>query len=82
MTRRDIGGCTVDCEAMPECTTCRRQKPPRGRDVALACGGTYCEHECPGHNEPPHAGHLWPGELGRLREEDEDTALERKEGTR
>ena len=56
--------CGPECYAMPDCTVCGKAKPPRGRDVAAVMHGSYCEHECPGHNKAPHAGHLWPGEEG------------------
>jgi hypothetical protein len=61
--------CTEACEAMPDCTVCKRRKHPRGRDPGVYGASGYCEHECPGNSEPPHAGHLWPGELRRWREE-------------
>lgn len=54
--------CSAACYAMPECTTCGKTKPPRGRDVPAAMAGSYCAHECPGHIAEPYAGHLWPGE--------------------
>ncbi len=57
------------CEAMPECTVCHRRKPPRGRDVATAAANGYCGYECSGYLSPPHAGHLWPGELAQIRGE-------------
>ena len=60
--------CTEACEAMPHCTVCHRRKHPRGRDPGVYAASGYCEHECPGHELPPHAGHLWPGELKRSRE--------------
>jgi hypothetical protein len=33
--------CTVECERMPDCTTCGRRKQPVGRD-APAAGDHYC----------------------------------------
>lgn len=60
--------CTEECERVVECTTCKRRKPPIGRDVAAEMSASYCEHECPGHDQEPHGGHLWPGELARSRE--------------
>ena len=64
--------CTEACEAMPECATCHKRKHPRGRDPGIYTANSYCEHECPGHNEPPHAGHLWPGELAEYRAESKE----------
>jgi hypothetical protein len=61
--------CTIDCERMPECTTCRRTKKPIGRDPGI--DADYCGHDCPGYREAPTPGHLWPGELQRERESDE-----------
>ncbi len=49
-------GCTEACAAMPECTVCHKRKHPRGRDPGLYASSGYCAHECPGHNQPPHAG--------------------------
>lgn len=60
--------CTEDCDRIVHCAVCKRQKPPIGRSVATAASGGYCEHECPGHNEEPRGGHLWPGELRRAKE--------------
>lgn len=60
--------CTEKCEADATCTVCGRRKPPIGRDVPAEASGGYCEHECPGHNEEPRPGHLWPGELARSKE--------------
>lgn len=61
--------CTKECEAMPECTVCHKRKHPRGRDPGLYAANGYCAYECPGRNLPPHAGHLWAGELDRDKEE-------------
>ena len=60
--------CTAACERQVQCAVCGRTKPPVGRDVAAADGG-YCEHECPGRHREPIGGHLWPGELARVRAE-------------
>lgn len=60
--------CNLACEAQPECSVCHLPKPPIGRDVPPAAAGGYCEHECPGHNLLPLAGHLWPGELKEARD--------------
>jgi len=62
-------GCTEECERVVNCTVCTRRKPPIGRDVPAYIGGSYCEHECPGHNDEPRGGHLWPGEIARSRDE-------------
>lgn len=64
--------CTIECEREVECTVCHQRKPPRGRDVSPYTASSYCEHECPGHNEEPRAGHLWPGELRRIREDEDE----------
>lgn len=61
--------CTIDCERVVDCTVCKRRKPPIGRDVGIYAASSYCEHECPGHDEEPRGGHLFPGELARIREE-------------
>lgn len=60
--------CTEKCEIVVACTVCRRRKPPIGRDVPAEMTGSYCEHECPGHDQAPRGGHLWPGELERSRQ--------------
>jgi len=60
--------CTEACERVVTCVVCRRRKPPIGRDVPTEMSGSYCEHECQGHNQAPRGGHLWSGELARSRE--------------
>lgn len=60
--------CTEKCENVVTCSVCHRRKPPIGRDVPAEIGSGYCEHECPGFNQEPRSGHLWPGELARSRE--------------
>lgn len=66
----DYPDCTTDCERMPECTVCHRSKAPRGRDTPTAC--SYCGPDCTGYLDAPMPGHLWPGELARLRETEAD----------
>jgi hypothetical protein len=66
--------CTIDCEREVECAVCRKRKPPIGRDVSAYTASSYCEHECAGHNVDPRAGHLWPGELARIREYEKEQA--------
>jgi hypothetical protein len=55
--------CTAACEAMPTCSVCNQRKKPHGRSAPL--GSYYCDHECPGYDDEPRSGHLWPGELAR-----------------
>jgi len=64
--------CTKECERVVECVVCKRRKPPIGRDVSPYMFGSYCEHECPGRNAEPRGGHLWPGELERSKEQDDE----------
>lgn len=68
--------CTAECEAMPECTVCHRRKHPRGRDPGLEASSGYCEPECAGSELPPHAGHLWPGELESARRDEASMAMD------
>jgi hypothetical protein len=44
------------------CTTCNRTKKPIGRSAALEMANSLCDQECPGYNQPPYPGQLWPGE--------------------
>ena len=46
-----------------ECTTCHRQKAPKGRSVPVPASGMYCDDECPGYRKYPQVSSLWPGEL-------------------
>lgn len=62
--------CTEACEAMPDCLTCKLQKPPRGRSVAAEQATGMCSPDCPGFFMEPLSGHLWFGELARSREDD------------
>lgn len=58
--------CTAACWASPICTVCRKRKAPRGRSVPMEAANSYCSsgQDCDGYYQPPHAGHLWPGEDG------------------
>ena len=62
--------CTMECERVVRCSVCERRKPPRGRSVPMEMSGSYCERECPGFEQPPLGGHLWPGELADMDRED------------
>lgn len=42
------------------CATCGRTKTPRGRSAPAAA--SYCTWGCPGYDQPPYVGDLWPGE--------------------
>lgn len=42
------------------CRTCGQRKAPRGRSVPLCM--YLCDHECPGWEQAPHPGDLWPEE--------------------
>ncbi len=66
--------CTEACEAAPDCAVCHKRKSPRGRSVAMEAANGYCDWECDGYNEPPLSGHLFPGEIRRTREDDEERA--------
>lgn len=43
------------------CAECGRMKKPIGRD---SVDNGLCDRECPGYDQPPHVGSLWPGEAG------------------
>ena len=60
--------CTEDCEVEVECLRCHKRKAPRGRSAAPEAANGYCDFECPGYDEEPRRGDLWPGELQRTRE--------------
>ena len=47
------------------CVTCGRTKAPRGRSVARASYGSYCDHDCEGYALDPCPGSLWLGETCR-----------------
>lgn len=59
--------CTIDCEAVVECTTCGRRKAPIGRSCPPEA--YYCDADCPGYGRDPVPGHLWPGELAEMDKE-------------
>lgn len=42
------------------CTVCKNMKNPIGRDGG--CLASYCTYKCPGYDQPPFAGSLWPME--------------------
>ena len=52
--RSDVVGVAVTC------VVCRQRKCPRGRSAPAAA--SYCDWDCPGYTQEPHAGSLWPGE--------------------
>ena len=54
--------CTEECRAQPDCVKCGRPKAPRGRSIAPAMAGGLCDTDCPGYDQAPQAGHLWPNE--------------------
>lgn len=62
MTDR-VPDCTEACEAAPQCSVCRLIKRPRGRSVAVEAESSMCGWHCPGYNQEPRSGHLWPGEF-------------------
>ena len=43
-----------------ECRVCHKTKAPRGRSVPLAM--SLCDHDCPGYQQAPSPGSLWPNE--------------------
>lgn len=45
-----------------ECTVCRRTKKPRGRSAPIEMANSLCDYGCPGYDQSPEAGELWPGE--------------------
>lgn len=57
--------CTEECAAMPRCGVCGQRKRPRGRSVGLEAENSYCGFDCPGFNQEPRSGHLWPEEWRR-----------------
>jgi hypothetical protein len=42
------------------CTACEQMKQPIGRDASMFA--SYCNRDCPGYEQEPHVGSLWPGE--------------------
>ena len=64
--------CTIECERIVYCTVCHSRKRPNGRSAPAEC--RYCDYDCPGYEQEPKPGHLWPGELAdmdRVEEVDE-----------
>ena len=45
-----------------DCTVCGRRKKPRGRSAPLEMANSLCDFECPGYDQAPEPGELWPGE--------------------
>lgn len=62
--------CTKDCERIAYCETCGKRKSPRGRSAPMEM--RCCDWDCPGYEQDPHPGHLWPGELAQMDEPDEE----------
>lgn len=60
--------CTIDCERRVNCVICNQTKGPRGRSIAPEMANSYCGWDCPGYTQEPSPGHLWPGELAQIRE--------------
>lgn len=56
--------CTIECERVVYCATCHKRKGPAGRSAPMGC--YYCDWDCPGYNQDPKPGHLWPGELAEM----------------
>ena len=44
------------------CSLCHRTKAPIGRSVAAAMASDMCDCDCPGYDQDPQAGWLWPNE--------------------
>ena len=42
------------------CAVCGHMKQPHGRSAPL--GTYYCDGDCPGYDQDPKPGCLWPGE--------------------
>jgi hypothetical protein len=57
-----VSGCNWRCWQIPDCARCGRRKAPRGRSVPMEAANGYCTYDCPGYDEEPRSGHLWPGE--------------------
>jgi hypothetical protein len=58
-----MSSCVPLCAAMPECAVCGLRKKPRGRSAPMEMANSLCDYECPGYDEQPKSGHLWPNEL-------------------
>lgn len=59
------GNCTEGRPAVGRsvtCTVCHLRKQPRGRSAPAAMAGSLCDRDCPGYEQPPEPGDLWPGE--------------------
>lgn len=44
------------------CAVCHLRKKPLGRSAPMEMANSLCDHECPGYDQPPEPGDLWPGE--------------------
>ncbi len=44
------------------CVVCGMRKKPRGRSAAPVMANSLCDHECPGYDQDPQVGSLWPAE--------------------
>jgi len=58
---RELSLIVVGSEVL--CAVCGRCKAPRGRDIPLERFSDLCVVDCPGYNQDPLQGDLWPGEL-------------------
>lgn len=45
-----------------ECAVCGLRKKPWGRSAAVEEANSLCDFECPGYQQDPQVGDLWPGE--------------------
>lgn len=45
-----------------KCVVCKLDKAPHGRSVSPLSPFDYCDYTCPGYNQEPLPGCLWPGE--------------------
>ena len=69
--------CVKECEAAPRCMVCGLTKTPVGRSAAPETAGGMCDLDCPGYRQAPHPGHLWPGELARIRQYEAEQAADK-----
>jgi hypothetical protein len=44
------------------CKVCGLRKKPVGRSAPMEMANSLCDWECPGYNQDPKPGHLWPDE--------------------
>lgn len=44
------------------CAVCKLRKKPHGRSAADAMANSLCDRDCPGYDQYPLPGCLWPGE--------------------